>query len=324
VAAAAVLVMLVGWRVFFVVDETQVAVVRTWGRASKPPVAQAGLCVKWPWQTVRRVDRRVRLLSLEGRERLTCDGEGVVVEPFVCWRVSSEAAERFLRSVGDDAVARSLLADLVWRVLDRELSQRPLADWLCPIGDREPAGEPPQLTIMARVAAICRSEAFTRFGIDLLDVQLRQFSRPERLTGDLLRLMKAAVNRQIGRGCLAVDLQRERLATDARRQADHILSEAEEQAARIRGDGRREAMKIGGEARLINSALTDYLLQLEGYRTMAVEGEPVGSSAATPEGPSPATRGGYPKIKPAPTGQVPTPNTAPAPRSGSTPVSRPG
>ena len=107
--AGVALAALVGWRSGFIVDETQVAVVRSFGRACKPPIAQAGLCIRLPWQTVRHVDRRVRILPLDAREKLTRDRESVVVQPRVCWRVSSEAAESFLRSVGDEASAINVM-----------------------------------------------------------------------------------------------------------------------------------------------------------------------------------------------------------------------
>lgn len=316
------LAAMIAWGSVFVVDETEIAVFRVRGHAGGSAVVRAGLCAKWPWQTVQRVDRRVRVFDLDSREKRTQDHESVVVRPCVCWRVANDGAERFLRSVGNDAVAEPLLADLVWSVLDRELAQRPLTDWLNPIGDREPAGEPPELAILARVTAICRSEAFSRLGIDLLDVQLRQFSPPERLREDLLRLMAADDARRIGRSCLAVDFERHRLTVDALREVDRILSEAEDRAARIRADGRREALRLEGEARAINAALTDYMLQLNGYRKMAAGGESGESPAGLPEPPLATQPAGDDK-KTASTGQAPTPDTAPAPRSGHKSLTRP-
>lgn len=321
-AGAVMLAAMIGWGSLFVVDATEIAVVHARGHAGESTVARAGLCVKWPWQTVHRVDRRVRVFDLDSREKRTQDHESVVVRPCVYWRVANDRAERFLRSVRNDAVAEPLLADLVWSVLDRELARRPLTDWLNPVGDRESAGEPPQLAILARVTAICRSEALSRLGIDLLDVQLRQFSRPERLTGDLLRLMAADDARRIGRTCLAVDFERNRLAVDALREADRILSEAEDRAARIRADGRREALSVEGEARAINAALADYMLQLNGYRKMAAGGDSGETLAGLP-GPPLATQAAVFDKKPASTGQAPTPDTAPAPRSGNKARTRP-
>ncbi len=274
-AVAICVVAVLGWRSFFIVEEGCLAVVQRAGRGSEPAIIPAGFSVKWPWQHLCHLDKRVRLLQLKSREKLTADHEPLMLQPCVCWRVSSEGAEQFLQSVGDVRSAESQLSDLVWRELDRELAGRRLVDWLHPAGDRDSPGDPPLLAIVAKVTRRCQGEAFARFGLDLLDVQLLRFGRPESMTPDLLRLMQADRQRQIDRRRLGLDLQRTGLIADARCRANQILAEAEDRADRIRAEGRNEAIRLENEARTLNSDLTDYLLLLRDYRKLIASGSEI-------------------------------------------------
>jgi len=271
--------VVVGLRSMFVVDETQVALVASFGRTCRPALTQAGLSFKWPWQKVRQADRRVRHVVFEPREKLTRDHEPVVVQPYVCWKVASDIAERFIRSAGDDAAAEVLLVDLVWSVLDRELADRPLTDWLNASGDRDPAAEPPQAAIMAAVTRACQQRACERFGLDVLDVQLLRFSRPERMKKDLARLMLAEQQRESDRRCLTIETQRAQVSVQAGGQADRVLADAEEQARRIRLESEREAQRIEADARRIDPDLTDYLVELDRCRLLIENGLPASQPA---------------------------------------------
>jgi len=321
--------VLVGLRSVFVVGETQVALVHSFGRTCRPPLTQAGLSFKWPWQNVQQVDSRVRHVVFEPREKLTRDHEPVVVQPYVCWKVAPDAAERFVRSATDDSATEALLADLVWCVLDRELVGRPLTDWLNASGDREPAVEPPQAAIMAAVTRACQQRACERFGLDVLGVQLLRFSRPERMKKDLAGLMLAEQRRESNQRCLALETQRANLGAQAGGQVDRILADAEEQAGRIRLEGDREAQRIESEARRINPDLTDYLIGLDRCRLLIERGLPASPPALwglpTQPGRSAQPTGGIASSCPSTSAIAPppAPSTATAPAPLSHPFSRP-
>ena len=55
----------------FTVEADQSGVVFRHGRPTERPVCRAGLHAKWPWDEVKRLDRRVHLLELDPAERLT-------------------------------------------------------------------------------------------------------------------------------------------------------------------------------------------------------------------------------------------------------------
>jgi membrane protease subunit HflC len=96
-AASLVLVVLLLELVAFRVRETEVVVVKTFGKATRP-VREPGLYWKWPWpiEEVVRQDARLRVLEGTIEETLTEDRKSVLVSCFVTWRVGDPV--RFLES----------------------------------------------------------------------------------------------------------------------------------------------------------------------------------------------------------------------------------
>src|SRR6202163_1458956 len=94
VAAIAVLCYLT----FFPVRETEFVLVTQFGRAVRT-VTEAGLNVKWPFQTAIYFDRRLRAYSPRPSEFLTRDKKNIVIENYVVWKIQD--ADRFVQTVGD-------------------------------------------------------------------------------------------------------------------------------------------------------------------------------------------------------------------------------
>ncbi|HSW46924.1 MAG TPA: SPFH domain-containing protein [Phycisphaerae bacterium] len=293
--AVAVLVVVAGWRSFFMVDESRITLVQSFGNTCRPAPAQAGFHWKWPWQTAVPVDRRVRLLTFEPREKLTRDHEPVVIEPYACWKVSADAVGNYALAVRDEDTAERLLRDLVWAALDRALADHPLTDWLRPVGDGHVTSRLPLAAMMIDVTQACQREALARFGIDLLDVQLRRLSRPERMKGDLVHLMQTDRLRQARQRSLDMALRQARIEIEARGEANRILAEAEMDAEQIRSRGEQEARRMEAEARRINPELTDYLLRLEEYQRLTESASP-GTRPAKSTGPARTKPPGSPRV----------------------------
>jgi len=263
------------------VDETQAALVLSFGRTARGPIVEAGLHLKRPWQSVRKFDRRLQLLMLGPREKLTGDHEPVVVQPYACWRIAPEAVELYLRSVVDRADAEDSLTDLIWSALDRELSTHALTDWVNTTGDHAAAGLLAQARIMDGVTRTCRPEARQRFGIELLGVHLRRLTRPERMKEDIYRLMIADRQRAAHRIRQASKARTAQIKATARQEADRLPAEAKRLAGMIRAQGRAEADRLWTEARRLDPELTALAEKLESYRrllddnaTLVLAGDP--------------------------------------------------
>ena len=175
------LVGLLGWMSLFTVEADQSVVVFRHGRPTERQVCRGGLHVKWPWDEVKRLDRRVHLLELDPVERLTARFEPILVQPVVYWRVAEDAAGTFFRTLGDEDAAPRRLADLVWANLDTEIASRSLSSWMGSDEPTDASNEPALPPTIRRIGWATRLKAHDLLGIDVLDVRLRRLTTPRPL-----------------------------------------------------------------------------------------------------------------------------------------------
>ena len=130
------------FRCGFFVDETEYVYVTQFGE----PVRfcpQAGLQLKWPYQSLWRFDRRLQLYEPPAREMLTEDKENLNFDWYVCWRLPSLSSpspsvgkrsheqlaayvRRFLQTVGDPATAENRLEERIQAALAAEIGHTKL------------------------------------------------------------------------------------------------------------------------------------------------------------------------------------------------------
>src|SRR5258707_13983635 len=109
IAAITVGVVLVSLSLY-TVSETEFALVTQFGRPVRT-VTQAGLHVKWFFQSALRFDKRLRVYNPAPSEFLTRDKKNLVIENYVAWRI--EDPSRFVQSVGDVLSAEMRLHDII-------------------------------------------------------------------------------------------------------------------------------------------------------------------------------------------------------------------
>src|ERR1017187_2635142 len=122
-AAGAVLVALLCYLSFFAVRETEFVLVTQFGRPVRT-VTEAGLNLKWPFQTALYFDRRLRTYNPRPSEFLTRDKKNIVIENYVVWKI--EDPDRFVQTVGDATAAEMRLHDIIWSGLSAALGTHDL------------------------------------------------------------------------------------------------------------------------------------------------------------------------------------------------------
>src|SRR5579883_915524 len=121
--ALVILGVLMLYAAFFTIRETEFGLVTQFGRPVRT-VTDAGLHFKWPFQTIMRFDRRLRIYNPAPSEFLTRDKKNLVIENYVAWRI--EDPGRFLQSVGDVPSAEMRLHDIIWSGLSAALGNADL------------------------------------------------------------------------------------------------------------------------------------------------------------------------------------------------------
>ena len=219
---------------FFSVPRDHIGIVAPSRTESGLRIVEAGVYAKWPWQSVERIDGRIRLTDLPSREKRTGDGEAIVVHPYAAWHVEPDNAALFHRAGGQEAITTQL-AELIWRALDIELANSRLTDLLGPGADK-PSDREPLTKLTDRIHATCQPPALTRFGVQLLDVRINRLVCPDRAEPQILRRMVADRQRQIDRQRSEAEARATRIVHTAQAEADHVLAEADTEARQIEQD----------------------------------------------------------------------------------------
>jgi membrane protease subunit HflC len=254
---AAVLAVLL-WASFFTVAETDTAIVTMFGRPTRT-IGSAGLQFKWPVESVLRFDRRLMVYDPGSSEFLTKDKKNLVLGSAVCWHIVD--AGRFLQTVGDVPGAEMRLHDLVWAALAAALGRMELSELL--------SVEPGKAKIQAladQVRTSATAETEQRFGVALIDVQLKRVNFPEQNKDAVFARMRAERER-IAKEYRA---QGEEIAikvrAEADRQREQLLAEAYRDSEKLKGEGDAEAARIYGQAFGKNPQFYKFLRTLESYK----------------------------------------------------------
>src|SRR5690349_3221318 len=110
-AGAAIGLALLLYTTFFSVRETEFVLVTQFGRLDGT-VTDAGLHLKWFFQTANYFDRRLRIYNPRPSEFLTRDKKNIVIENYVAWKIQDP--NRFVQTVGDATAAEMRLHDIIW------------------------------------------------------------------------------------------------------------------------------------------------------------------------------------------------------------------
>jgi len=256
----AVLALIALYRTFYVVDETQSAVVTRFGRIVRE-VRTPGLRAKWPIDVAWRLDNRLRLFDPGPAQLLTRDKKMLQVEAYVCWRVMDP--ERYVRTVADSTMARRRIYDLVRSQIAAELGKVDLADL---VSTEE---EDLQLEAMLQgVTLACRASARDTYGIDIGDVGIKRLVFPEQNLESVFARMRAERQRIARQYRAEGEQEAARIKAQADKQKEEILSEAYRVAEATKGRGEAEAARLYAAAHSADPQFYKLTRTLQAYERM--------------------------------------------------------
>lgn len=259
VVVLAIGVALLGAASFYTVDVTQMAVVTRFGN----PVAvvtEPGLRMKLPLvHKVRRLDARLQVLEPQQTEVLTNDKKNVIVSYFAVWRVADPLA--YFRAVPSEAAARSQMTDVLASELGSALASVPFDQLINRDAEKRTLQE-----MVGRIRQRLQDVARERYGIEVVDFDIRRLSFPDQNRRSVFERMRAERER-IARGYRSEGEEEARkIRAQADREESRILAEAYKQSEILRGEGEAEATRIFGEAIAQDPDFYEFTRTLEAYR----------------------------------------------------------
>jgi len=257
-AAAAASGLLLIYLSLYCVRETEFALVTQFGRPVRT-VPEAGLHAKWPFQSILRFDRRLRIYNPRPSEFLTRDKKNLVIDNYVAWRI--EDPNRFVQSVGDASAAEMRLHDIVWSSLSASLGTVDLDSLVSASADQVTAA-----SILDHLTARADQAALSQYGVRVVDVRIRRLNFPEQNKQSVFARMRAERERIAMQYRAEGEEQALAIRAEADRGKEEILSAAYKESEKIRGEGDAEATRIYGQAYSRNPRFYTLLRTLESYK----------------------------------------------------------
>ena len=251
-------VIVLGYRTFFPVKETEFVLITQFGRPLYS-VTSAGLHAKWPFQSATYFDRRLRIYNPRPSEFLTRDKKNIVVDSYVAWKIQDP--NRFLQSVGDPVAAEMRLHDIVWSGLSAALGAHDLDSLVSTT-----AAKPQTADIMDQLTGLTDRAALADYGINVVDVRIKRLNLPEQNKQSVYARMRAERERIARQYRAEGEEQALSIRADADRQKAELLSLAYKEAETTRGRGDAESTRIYGQAYSKNPGFYKLLRTLEAYK----------------------------------------------------------
>jgi membrane protease subunit HflC len=256
--AAVVAVVFFLWLSFFTVRETEFVLVTQFGRPVYT-VTDAGLSMKWFFQTTNYFDRRLRIYNPRPSEFLTRDKKNLVIESYVAWKIQDP--KRFIETVGDPVAAEMRLHDIVWSGLSASLGTHDMESIVSTALETVKARE-----MLDNLTSRSEREALEAYGIQVVDVRIKRLNLPEQNKQSVYARMRAERERIARQYRAEGEEQALGIRADADRQKEEILSVAYKEAEKVKGEGDAESTRTYSNAYSRNPRFYKLMRTLESYK----------------------------------------------------------
>jgi membrane protease subunit HflC len=249
------LALLVGLSMFFIVDERQLAIKFRLGEIVASDY-DPGLHFKAPWpiNNVRKFDKRILTLDTQPERFLTNEKKNVSVNYFVKWRIKSPALF-YTSFMGDERQAGLRLMQIIKNGLQLEFDQRTIRQ----VVSDERSQMMTNLTTKG-------NEEVEQFGIEIVDVRIKQIELPPDVRTSVFQRMRAERERIAAEHRAQGEEAAKGIRAVADRERTVLLAEAERDAEVLRGEGDARATDIYGRAYAQDAEFYDFYRSMNAYR----------------------------------------------------------
>lgn len=267
--ALVLLLLVVASDSYFVVNETEKAVLKRFGRIIDTDI-QPGFYVKVPiFDKVVKVDGRTLVYDVPTQSIPTSEKKLLNVDFFVVWRVKD--VQLYITNLGGGmpAVAYREAQDRLMTLVDKglrdEFSKRTVEEVVA--GERE--------EVMNRVASEVNEKTVRDFGVELIDIRVKRVDWPNDVRDRVFARMRAERARDAAEHRARGQEEAEKIRAEADRQRTVLLAEAYRDAQSLRGEGDAKAANTYASAYNRDQEFFRFYRSLQAYRESLGSGNDV-------------------------------------------------
>jgi membrane protease subunit HflC len=221
----------------FQVRQTEVAVVTTFGKATRP-ITEPGLYFKWPWpvQKVTKLDKRLQTLEGKFEETVTADQRNLLILVFAGWRIADPALfySRFNGSIPE---AERSLENIIRTAKNAAVGRHNFSHFIS-ANTNELKFTEIEKEILDAVQADARVQ-----GIQVELAGIKRLGLPESVTEKVFERMRAERTTEVENIKAQGTQEAIRIRSNADSKRDRLLAEADAEALRLRGEAEAEATR---------------------------------------------------------------------------------
>ena len=269
--ASFLLLLVVASDAYFVVNETQKAVLKQFGKVIETDI-EPGFYGKLPFfQKVLAVDGRTLVSDVPPQGFLTAEKKPLTVDAFVIWRVAD--VQRYITKFSGggsgaasiQALAERSVSGRVQEALRDEFTKRTVQEVVA--GERE--------QVMDKVASDVNDLAIKDLGIEVIDIRVKQVDWRQDVRDRVFARMRAERNRDAAEHRARGKEEAEKIRAMADRERTVILAEAYRESERTRGEGDAKAASLYADAYNRDREFFRFYRSLQAYRTSLVSGDDI-------------------------------------------------
>jgi len=219
--------------IFFQVRTTEVAMVTTFGKPTRP-VTEPGAYLKWPWpiQQVYKFDKRIHNFESKFEQVFTADGHSLMIKIYAGWHIAQPQA--FFPRFGDSVTRlEDALSGLARSAYSGVVGTHSFSDFVS-TDEKQLKFEQIEQEILQHLQKDVQAKGY---GVEVNFIGIKRIGLPESVTKLVFERMQAERQLQVQR----IESEGRREASDIRTAANltsaKVLAEADNEAARIRGEG---------------------------------------------------------------------------------------
>ena len=235
VIIVAFFVILFSFTAFYIVDQTQQAIVLRFGNIISIKT-EPGIYVKTPFiDNVVKLEKRIMIYDIPVERVITSDRRTILADTYAIWRI--EDPQKFIETLRTVEVAKTRIDDIVYSHARDVIGNYTFPEVL----------SIERLAILEEIKN--RSEASLEdFGINVVDVRLKRTDLPQENTEAVYERMKSERYAMAAQLRAEGEKEAQRMKAEADREASRIRSDAQKEADIIRGTGEASAINIYSEA----------------------------------------------------------------------------